>query len=181
MDEPLKQRLVGALVVGTFVIVVVPLLLGEPEAPPVKRPLASASPSPANPMLTPPPLPQPVREVREPLVETPHASVMRAPNAGPDKVKAAAQSAVAPHFAVASPLLGAAGWQVQAATLSSASSAARLVQRLRGAGLDARAEQRGRFWRVYVVGFETREDADGARARLQLEFSLSGVIQTSSP
>ena len=177
MDEPLKQRLVGALVVGTFAVVVVPWLLGEPEAPPVKREVVPAIPlqAPALPLL---PLPTP--ETREPVAAAPMEPA--APLPLPVEAISPAPTVVGPSppsdsVAASAPRLASVGaWQVQAASLSSEEGAGRLVKRLQDAGLDARSERSGRFWRVYVVGLESREDADGARAQLQLEFSLSGVI-----
>jgi len=181
MDEPLKQSLVGALVVGTFAIVVVPWLLGEPEAPPVKRQLA-----PVNPTAVMPSSPPPKREANEPVVVTPSAAPLTIPDLPPVPTPDNILGPEPPATEAPAPVVEAIGqstgaWQVQAASLSSEEGAARLVKRLQGASLDARAEQSGRFWRIYVVGFVSREDADGARARLQLEFSLTGVIQRTSP
>ena len=185
MDEPLKQRLVGALVVGTFAIVVVPWLLGEPEAPPAKRQLAPVNPVPAKPTPLPQPLPVTKREVSEPVVVTPSSTPLTIPDLPPAPTPANADTQAPAAGTPAAPIVlpgrATGAWQVQAASLSSEEGAARLVKRLQGASLDARAEQSGRFWRVYVVGFESREDADGARARLQLEFSLTGVIQRTVP
>lgn len=181
MDEALKQRLVGALVVGTFAVVVVPWLLGEPEAPPVKREVVPAIPlqAPALPLL---PLPTP--ETREPVAAAPMEPA--APLPLPAEAISPSSTVVGPSppsesvaasAPIAAPRLASVGaWQVQAASLSSEEGAGRLVKRLQDAGLDARSERSGRFWRVYVVGLESREDADGVRAQLQLEFSLSGVI-----
>lgn len=177
MDEPLKQRLVGALVVGAFAVIVVPWLLGDPEPPPARRDVSAPAPPPApmplstarQPPVTPPAPLAPVAPLPDVEAPRPVVGVERPPDAG---VTAAARSS---HTAPTGL------FQVQAATFSSQDNAARLVERLRAADLDARVEQSDKFWRVYLVGFDTRDAADGARARLQLEFSLSGVIQAVQP
>lgn len=178
MDEPLKQRLVGALVVGAFAVIVVPWLLGDPEPPPARREVSAPAPPPPP---TPPSTPRQTPPVAKPAPLTPSVPLPGVDRPRPvvDEDRAPAADVPEPVRVADTPPAGL--FQVQAATFSSQDNAARLVERLRAAGLDARIGQSDKFWRVYLVGFDTRDAADGARARLQLEFSLSGVIQTVEP
>ena len=187
MEEPLKQRLVGALVLGTFAIIVVPWMLGEPQVSERSGARPSA-PEPAAPEPTPrAPLAQPAPRAVAPApsaVDSATAQTQpnstgqsspRPPSVPPPRPVAVTEAPSASTQPQVNPDLS--PWVVQAASFSSEENASRLAERLRGGAFSAVVEQSGRFWRVVLTGFDTRQDADGARARLQLEFGLSGVIQ----
>ena len=175
MDEGLKKRLIGAVVLASLAVIFVPMLFDEP--PPQPPPL--------------PPLPSkpPVNDfASEMLREEVPAVTPLAPQAPPAEYVeivslASSPAAVsAPEPAPAKPRTGLTAWVVQVGSFSSQENAEKLVEKLREAKLPTPdpdpVDLRGkRYYRVRVGPVVERSEAEamleqvntiaGTRAKVQ--------------
>jgi DedD protein len=188
MDQRLKQRLVGAAVIGALVVVFVPMLLDHGG-----RPLPDIDDAPI-----PPPPEAGFRERIEPRVEVPppagtppeaappaagppsRAPEEPAPRAGAGvREEPPPRPAAEPPGDAADPPRGGA-WVIQVGSFSDPENAEALVERLREAGFtafreDARVGARATH-RVLVGPTLLRGDAREQVARLALELGLEGLL-----
>lgn len=155
MDDGLKKRLIGAAVLSSLAVIFVPMLFEQPPAqPPPLAPLPERPPTPdfASRMLS-----ETVPEIK-PL----------APRESPVEPAQAAVAPQAPATAGTPPVRQRAGltaWVVQVGSFSSRDNAAKLVRRLREAGLPTPdpdlVDIRGkRYYRVRVGPVVERAEAD---------------------
>jgi DedD protein len=183
--EPLyKQRLVGAVVLVTFAVVVVPLFLGEPRTARLKtlQVAAEAPPPPVFPEAAAPVMSHAVSaattEAAAPMVLTPPDTAV----AGPASTRAGSAAEVTGKAQSAARLASA--WVIQAGSFSSHDNAARLVTELRKKGLPAwlvKPSAPGGHFRVLVGPQIDRDEADAVAERLKREFKLAGQVQAHVP
>lgn len=182
MDQVLKNRVVGAVVLLAVAAIVLPLVLdGANEdalladtrlPPPPAVPDAAA-------LLQPPPqdMPQAEAEIaREHLPVEPEAPVIPpvAVAPGPAPVAPVVAPAAAPAPAASAPTPApdtrlaslAEAWDVQLAALSTIESAERLRAKVAAAGYKARVLRAGNLFKVVVGPELRREDAEQLRTRL---------------
>lgn len=184
MDEPLKKRLVGAIVLVALAVIFVPMLLeGEkrndtpmfgsnmPEVPESHTPMVDI------PLQVPPP------PVETPVVverERPPESVPVAPAVQP-KPAVPAPTTVKPvkPAEVASSKPATESWAVQVGSFAEQVNASRLRDSLRGKGYPAYVEQvklsSGTAYRVRVGPVLTRTDAEAIQAKLE-KIAQRGIV-----
>jgi len=189
MNEQLKQRLVGAAVLVLLAVIVIPMILEQPNAP---APQIRRSPIPAKPEgdfssriipLDPPetPLVEAQRAKKVPI-EPPETKA----SAGTGSSSAdAAQppQAVAPSEsrpAAAAGQSGLTAWAVQLGSFSSAQNAIALRDRLRKKGYTSFVEK-GRAYeseitRVFVGPALARDQAEKVVKKLYAETRLKGIV-----
>jgi DedD protein len=200
MDQQLKERLVGAVVLMVAAVVFIPMILSgppEPEsapAPPRQAaapartpadfssrivPLTASETQPPRAAAAPSPAAEPARE--------PAARPAPAPEPAPPPQAAAPSPAPAPPprtTASATPTAASrearAGWVVQLGSFSNARNAYALRDRLKDNGFAAFAESAGAgadaVTRVYVGPEPDRERAEKHVARLLEQTRLKGIV-----
>jgi DedD protein len=204
MDQQLKERLVGAVVLMVVAVVFIPMILSgprEPEpAPAPARQAATPARTPADfssrivpltPSATPPPRaaaapspaaeagPEPaVRPAPEPEPEPAPPTQIAAPSPAPAPSPPPHTTAsVAPAAAARE---ARAGWVVQLGSFSNARNAYALRDRLKNNGFAAFAESAGagadEVTRVYVGPEPDRERAEKHVARLLEQTRLKGIV-----
>ena len=197
MDEQLKRRLIGAIVLVSLAIIFLPMLLEhEPEGlkPTPMKPLPEEPPRQFDSSLlqdippetaTTPEAPKAV----QPRADTPAVEPAPASTEKPRTAKAPAKPAPKPvpkPTAKAGKPTGAgksspSGWVVQVASLSNRESATKLVKKLRRAGLDT-MEPRAvtvkgkRFYRVQVGPEISRENAEKHLALIKRVTGAKGQV-----
>lgn len=197
MDEGLKQRIIGALVLVVAAVIFLPMLLSGqdeteqvqvdvPEQPVLdEREIAAAVP-PSLPEPAPvPEIPQSAGEpagepAATPLPDTasiepvPVVTEPAAPAAEPEPAPAPAEQPAAPVEATSG------GWVIQQASFSSVENAEGFRKTLTGQGYNAytrSAQTDGKtIVRVYVGPLESREAAARVRDELQRRHQSKGLI-----
>jgi DedD protein len=191
MNEQLKQRLVGAAVLVLLVVIFIPMILDQPNAP---APQIRQSPIPPKPEgefssriipLDPPetPLVEAQRAKTVPI-EPPATEADASAGTGPlsadgaQSPRPAAPSESRPAAAAGPSKLTA--WAVQLGSFSSAQNAVALRDRLRNKGYTAFVEK-GRahgseFSRVFVGPELARDQADEIVKKLYAETRLKGIV-----
>jgi DedD protein len=201
MDQMLKQRLIGAVVIISLAVIFIPMIL---EGPDDKL-------SPRNQSMPPPPtidfqgevaLPVPAEStgaqqtpdqtVTEPevsaLPETPAAQ--SEPAASPPEAVKSAEApkpaasreppAQAPSRSAAAPALSGEGWVVQAGSFSQQSNAISLRDRLKKSGYQVRVQDAksaaGRVYRVLVGPVDDRGAAEKLRDKLARDQRIKGMV-----
>lgn len=200
MDEGLKQRIIGALVLVVAAVVFLPMLLsGQDETEQVEvtvpdasvlddREMAAAAPPPLPEPAPVPDMPQAIVESQDSPAETPLPDTAaiepvtvvpepEAPVAAPEPEPAPAPAPVEQPAAAATP---AGGWVIQQASFSNDANADSFRQTLAGQGYNAytRSAQSGgkTIVRVYVGPLESREAAARVRDELQRRHQNKGLI-----
>lgn len=199
MDERLKQRLVGAVVLVALAVIFIPMLLEGPRdmgpsgsnlPPPPPESLDEGSIEPLE--LPPPILPEdetPAPPEPAPAVETPPpaggpASAPEPAPAGKAPVPAATPEPAAPPVAAepstppVEPALS--GWVVQVGSFGREANALALRDKLRAKGYTAFVEKartdKGLVFRVRVGPELERENAERLRERLAGDFKLKAIV-----
>lgn len=194
MDEGLKQRIIGALVLVVAAVVFLPMLLSGqdeteqvevevPEAPVLNEREITAAVPPALPEPAQvPDIPQPAVDESEamPLPQTasiePAAPVIVEPEPSAAEPEPAKTPAQPPAAAAAT----AGGWVIQQASFSSAENANSFRQTLAGQGYNAytrSAQSDGKtIVRVFIGPLESREAAAKVRDELQRRHQSKGLI-----
>jgi len=180
LDEPLKQRLVGAAVLAALAILVLPLMLDDSGPNRTAITDSNIPPMPADqfssrivPLDTePPPL---VEGTDEPAGEDGgDAAGGRSDDAG------AAGADVEAHPEAGGPRVGVTAWVVQLGSFAAHDNALQLEKRLKDAGYSAFVEQvdtdRGTVYRVRVGPELLRGEAQAVRDRLAQEVGLEGIV-----
>jgi DedD protein len=203
MDQKLKQRLTGAIVLVALAVIFVPIILEGPDddwtprshsipeqpqmdyrasmeldlpvsATPVEQPSASAIPE--VPRETAPVAIQPPQEESQPAPTTEKAP---APVAVPPK-PARVAPAPAPPKAAKVPAPAIKGWFVQVGSFGQEMNASGLRERLKSAGYDARLKKvaigKGYAYRVLVGPSGSRAEAEKTAARLKSGQQLAGMV-----
>ncbi|UJJ31920.1 SPOR domain-containing protein [Halopseudomonas maritima] len=188
MDERLKQRIIGAVVLIVAAVVFLPMLLSGqdetvqvevevPEAPLLDRePIAPVQPAELPPAPTVAELPQTLEPA--PQVSAPQTAAVApapAPVVEPEPVAEPEPAAPAPATPPA-----AGDWVIQLGSFSSAANAEGLSQTLRTQGYNAythAATVQGKsITRVYVGPLATREAANRLRDELERKRGSKGLV-----
>ncbi len=190
-----KHRILGAVILVTLAVILLPMILRE-EPPPRGKPPAREITLPAPEAAAPPVATMPATGTAPPagIVPPPPepdpapAAPPRVPAAapkvaGPPPVNAKKEPAKAPPATETSAPKPAAirkGWVIQVGAFSRATNAEQLRDRLRKQGYGAEIEHitvdQGSLVRVLVGPYGDKAEARGALERLQNEQQLKGVL-----
>lgn len=188
MDERLKQRIIGAVVLIVAAVVFLPMLLSGqdetvqvevevPEAPLLDRePIAPVEPAELPPAPTVAAMPETLEPAPAPVepVATPEPAPVIEPAPEPETVTAAPEPAPEP----APPATG--DWVIQLGSFSSAANAEGLSQTLRTQGYNAYTHavtvQGNAITRVYVGPLASREAANRLRDELERKRGNKGLV-----
>lgn len=173
----MKQRLVGAIVLGCLAIIFIPILL-DGEGVPVPQTGSIIPPSPSVPDV---PDINPVRPVI--LSDTDAINIPQ-----PDFDKTGEADRVESNLPAATPQLNAAGipisWSVRLGAFEDVANAEALVGRLLQNGYRAYKRplesNRGGLTGVYVGPVLTTTDVNALQQELESEFNLSGIVEEFS-
>ena len=153
MDERLKQRLVGAMVLIALAIIFLPMLLSRKD----DFQYLDINP-PAVPSFT----------GQAPLPLTPESVVARAPSESVTSERLDKQNLPV-------------SWSIQLASLSKKSSAESLRDRLRQAGHNAYVRPYNGMFRVLVGPLAERPDADRLNAQLSRNYGVQSIVVRFEP
>ncbi len=176
MDERLKRRLVGAVVLVSLGVIFIPMLLEGPPGSGAHQRVAEIPPPPA-------------REFISRIV--PLGKVLKADgHAAPKKPPATLESKVAPGrkgdaessaVSKSRQRLGISAWAVQLGSFASEANAMVLRDRLRKKGYAAFSESvpanEGTVTRVYVGPELLQKNAEKIQRKLEAEFKLEGIVR----
>jgi DedD protein len=191
MDQRLKQRLVGAIVLISLAVIFIPFILegpedewsprtqDMPEAPridyqaEVELPLPSAVPEPVE-------APQPEQTAQESM----DLAIPEPAAAGPAEPEPPARQAVPPEPVSKPPAPAATGpagdWVIQVGSFSQQLNARGLRDRLQKAGYKSHLQEikadDAPAWRVLVGPYGSREQAERQRDRITRELHLKGLV-----
>lgn len=191
MEQPLKQRLVGAVVLVSLAVIFIPIILEGPDEEPLSRDhtipeppevdyraemelsLPAAQPEPeAAPVAVPAtPEPEPVPPIQPMQREQPESVAVVAP-ARSEPAPATKAAPAAPAFA--------AGWYAQVGSFSQPANADGLRERVSQAGFSAHLQEsatgKGTAYRVLVGPEPSREQAEKLLARLDKALKIWGIV-----
>ncbi len=196
MNEHVKQRLVGAVVLVSLAVIFIPMLLdsGEQGGMPLfgsnipKKPDYQFEPldiplDPVKPIEANEPLLVEKAEPAPPKVKPLSPTAKPAPAAQPAPPKAKTEPLVVKAETPAEPAKPAAeanAWVVQVGSFSNSANALKLRDKLRARGFTAFVEKleggEGLVYRVRVGPELKRELADTLRDKLQQEMKLKGIV-----
>ena len=182
MDQNLKHRLTGAVVLVSLAVIFIPVILegpdnewtplshGVPEAPQLdykaRLDLSRNLEAPVPVNRAPQAVEKPAYKLAEP-VRKKQVAPLREPE--PEPVVREKPAA-----------LTLAGWYVQVASFSLERNASELSKRLKTSGYDAQyqktSSKTGHIYRVMVGPDSSRETAEHLRDRLADEFKLEGIV-----
>lgn len=182
MDERLKQRIIGAVVLIVAAVVFLPMLLSGqdetvqvevevPEAPLLDRePIAPVEPAELPPAPTVAAMPETLEPAPAEPVATPELAPVVEPASEPETVTAAPEPAPA----------ATGDWVIQLGSFSSAANAEGLSQTLRTQGYNAYTHavtvQGNAITRVYVGPLASREAANRLRDELERKRGNKGLV-----
>ena len=181
MNEAMKQRLVGAIVMGCLAIIFLPIMLdGEGVSPPEMNTAIPEAPPFPEPMEI-----EPLRPaiISDTLPDTDGLDTL-AGTAEPEESGTEQQRAPVVDATSALPVLDASGlpqaWSVRLGLFADAENAQNLVNRLLSQEYRAYSEQvtreQGVLSAVFVGPVVTRSEADALRSELAENFELEGII-----
>lgn len=188
MDERLKQRIIGAVVLIVAAVVFLPMLLSGqdetvqvevevPEAPLLDRePIAPVEPAELPPAPTVAAMPETLEPAPAPVepVATPEPAPVVEPAPEPETVTAAPEPTAEPAPAATG------DWVIQLGSFSSAANAEGLSQTLRTQGYNAYTHavtvQGNAITRVYVGPLASREAANRLRDELERKRGNKGLV-----
>lgn len=196
MNQQLKTRLVGAIVLISLAVIFIPMLLdggGQesisvqqglmPDSPgyrfePLEIPLQPPPPAPTAPRLvdSPPPASEPRAEPPPKASPAPSPAPAAAPPVAQATPSPPKPAAPAPSRETTLQV----GWVVQVGSFSRQDNAIGLRDRLRGKGFTTFVDQAsgadGTVWRVRVGPELERERAERLKQRLEQEVQLNGIV-----
>lgn len=188
MDQNLKHRLTGAIVLVSLAVIFIPVILEGPDNE--WTPLSHGIPE--SPQLDYKARIDLLREIETPVPVKRTLKVEQKPAykaAEPARIKAVAPlptpepQPVAREKAAAAEAEALRGWYVQVGSFSSEKNASGLSKRLQASGYDARfqklASKKGTLYRVIVGPDKSREMAQKTRDLLADEFKLQGILITN--
>jgi len=190
LDEQLKQRLVGAAVIVSLIVIFVPMLLDEPDdSEPVEmdtripdKPQALQDPLPSREILPKPVPAQPTPGVAEPEpVQPPEDwSAEEAPSVPDQKASENTPSVVETPSSGESGRSTPAAWVVQVASFTHRENATRLVERLKQADMPAQLQEvkigGKQHYRVQMLPQLDRKDAEKLINRIDKAFKLKATL-----
>ncbi|WP_439858982.1 SPOR domain-containing protein [Pseudomonas sp. MBLB4136] len=193
LDNGLKQRMVGALVLLALAVIFLPMLLSRQDElrhVVVDAPAMPAAPAMPQVEMQPVTVPEPQILPEEPVpaqpgeeggVEPAAPEPAPAPAAKPETVAAApAKPAAAPVSRLDANNLPV-SWSVQLASLSSRSGAESLQKTLRSQGYNAYIRHVDGMNRVFVGPLIERAEADRLRDQLKRQHKLNGFVVRFQP
>lgn len=185
MDQKLKQRLVGAVVLISLAVIFIPVILEGPDdewtprvqeipVPPqieyqteVELPVPDESPAPAPETTTP---------AEAPTQEAHTGDIPPPPAQQPAPVQTEPVAEQPPAEAEAP----AGSWVIQVGSFSQQLNASGLRDRLKKTGYNSRLQEiasgNGKAWRVLVGPFETRAAAEKQRDRITSQHHMKGLV-----
>jgi len=200
MDQKLKQRLTGAIVLVSLAVIFIPIILegpddewtprshSIPEAPPVEYQAEIELPLPEETSTSPVILKLETATgtesesivVEEP-VETEVVETKPAPVKAPDPAPVAkSKPAPPPPPPVAAPVSPLAGWYIQVGSFSQEMNAAGLRERIAAWGFDVRTQKistgKGAAYRVLVGPSASRAKAEKLRDKLVNKHQIKGIV-----
>ncbi len=177
LDRQLRQRIVGAIVLGSLVVVFLPMLFSRRDTPPPALVLAvEVPPRPQVPAMPNTDL-QPVAPSGPEVAPEPVAA---SASLAPATSRPAQASAPAPASRLDASNLPV-SWSVQLASLSSRTNAEALVQKLRSQSYNAYVRTFDGMNRVFVGPLIERGEADRLREQLQRQQGLNGFVVRFQP
>jgi DedD protein len=193
LNQQVKTRLVGAVVLVSLAVIFIPMLLdgGNRERSPLEeRFVPERSDLDFKPLEIPLQPPKPAEQARlidrpvevapepETATEAPPPVVEAKPATEPKATPPPAEPKASPPAAESSD--GVLAWVVQVGSFSQQDNAMKLRDRLRSEGFTAfvdRASSAGKtIWRVRVGPELKRENAEKQRERLQQQMKLEGIV-----
>lgn len=197
MDQKLKQRLVGAVVLISLAVIFIPVILEGPDddltprvqeipVPPqidyqaeIELPVPDETPVPeiSVPADSPVPAAQTAAVPPQPAEQpAPVQRVQREP-VQPEPVQ---PETVAEPPAAARPEAAAGSWVIQVGSFSQQLNASGLRDRLKKTGFNSRLQEitseKGKAWRVLVGPFDTRAAAEKQRDRITSQHHMKGIV-----
>ncbi len=185
MDQRLKQRLVGAIVLISLAVIFIPVILEGPDddwtprvqeipvPPQIEYQAEVDLPVPAE---SPALVPEVTTPAELPVTEAPAADVTPPPAAEPVPAKA---KPVAEKPAP-KPEVRAGSWVIQVGSFSQQLNASGLRDRLQKTGYNSRLQEidagKGKAWRVLVGPFDTRGAAELQRDRITGQHHMKGIV-----
>lgn len=185
MDQKLKQRLVGAVVLISLAVIFIPVILEGPDdewtprvqeipVPPqieyqaeVELPVPDELPTPA-------PEPTAAAEALSPEAQTADIPPPPAEQSAPVRPEPVAEPPPAKAEAPAG------SWVIQVGSFSQQLNASGLRDRLKKTGYNSRLQEitagSGKAWRVLVGPFETRAAAEKQRDRITSQHHMKGLV-----
>jgi DedD protein len=170
MDERLKKRLVGAVVLVLAAVIFVPMLLDQGDATHVPAPALVPSEPPEESSARVVPLQSPPAAA-DPVPALPLAQPARSAQPEPRQAKPAPKTAPAP--AEPAP---ATGFAVQLGSFSKAGNARGLRDNLIAKGYKAFVKRAGAVTKVYVGPQSSRAEAQKVVEKLLAEIQLQGFV-----
>ena len=180
MDQKLKHRLTGAIILVSLAVIFIPVILegpdnewaplshSIPEPPPLDYKARMNVPQPVE-------VPLPVRPARKVVpkpVDDPAEPASRKPEVPTPEPESAARETTSAEAL--------SGWYVQVGSFSRELNATGLSKRLELSGYDARLQktstETGYAYRVMVGPSKSREVAEKLRDRLAKERQLKGIV-----
>ncbi len=180
MDQKLKHRLTGAIILVSLAVIFIPVILEGPDnewvplnhsipEPPqldykadMDKPRSVAVPVPVKPEQT--AVREPVYKLAEPARKKTDAPVSKPESAA--RAKPATETLI--------------GWYVQVGSFSQELNASGLGKRLKLSGYDTRLQktttETGAAWRVMVGPNKSRDTAEKLSDRLAREHQLKGIV-----
>jgi DedD protein len=193
MEQNLKQRLVGAIVLVSLAVIFIPIILEGPDdewtprshsipEPPqidyrasMQLQLPADTQKPATASTEPADMQAPAQPAQTAV--TPSAPPIPEPEPAPQPESVAAEKPAAPEAAPASSVAALpAGWYVQVGSFSQQMNASGLRDRLSSAGYDTRLQATGSTYRVLVGPSGTRKQAEQQRDKLLAKQQLKGIV-----
>ncbi len=191
LEQGLKQRIVGAVVLLGLAVIFLPMLLSRQDD--VREVRVEVPPMP-KPVVLPDMAPEPVQELpsvqgsQAEYVDQPVLDEVPEPKTATESINTPEPATVVkpaePAQAPAAPLDNnglSDGWSVQLASLSNKASADALVADLRSKGYNGYSRTHGQMQRVFVGPVIDKAEAAKLRDQLQKQRGLNGFVVRFAP
>lgn len=172
MDQNLKHRLTGAIILVSVAVIFIPVILEGPdnEWAPLIHSIPEAPQMDFKAHLdVPAPIPAPVKPTTVQKPAEPAKTVVPVPESKPEPAKQVQPATESPS-----------GWYVQVGSFSQELNASGLGKRLELSGYETRLQKTttktGSAWRVMVGPGKTRGTAEKLRDRLAKDHQLKGIV-----
>lgn len=191
LEQGLKQRIVGAVVLLGLAVIFLPMLLSRQddvrevrvEVPPMPKPAVLPDMTPEPVQELPPAEGSQAEYADQPVLdEVPEPMPVAEPVTAPEPI--AEVKPAEPAKAPAAPLDNnglSDGWSVQLASLSNKASADALVADLRSKGYNGYSRIHGQMQRVFVGPVIDKAEAAKLRDQLQKQRGLNGFVVRFAP
>jgi DedD protein len=177
MDQNLKHRLTGAVILVSVAVIFIPVILEGPdnEWAPLSHSIPEAPQLDYRAHLeVPAPIPAPVKPAAAPKPAEPAKTAVPVPEPEPEP-----EPVEQPQPAIKS----LSGWYVQVGSFSQELNASGLSKRLELSGYETRLQkattETGYAWRVMVGPSKTKDVAEKLRDRLARERQLKGIVMNN--